>query len=227
MTRHRTIREILGNEIGNGTYPVGALLPTEHALCRRFGASRHTIREALRVLQQQGLLERRAGAGTTVLARTPHDPQSAERADWIFELRHQGGVTAREGLAALLDCAPGERWMRFAGVRRGAAEPPLCWTEIFVAERYGRLRDAGFDASLAIGEQLRRVFGVTIRRSEQTIRAAAMPADIASALRSAAGSPALTIRVRHFAEGSQPCAITLTLYPGDRYAHTAQMTAKC
>ncbi|CAN5251493.1 GntR family transcriptional regulator [soil metagenome] len=39
-------------------------IPSEHELCERYGASRTTIRAALKQLQDQGLVERRQGKGT-------------------------------------------------------------------------------------------------------------------------------------------------------------------
>lgn len=39
-------------------------LPTEAALCQRFGCSRQTVRAALKVLEQKGLVTRRQGSGT-------------------------------------------------------------------------------------------------------------------------------------------------------------------
>ncbi|MBI4254758.1 MAG: GntR family transcriptional regulator, partial [Candidatus Rokubacteria bacterium] len=42
----------------------GERIPSEHALCRRFKVSRPTIRQALDVLVEEGLLYRHAGRGT-------------------------------------------------------------------------------------------------------------------------------------------------------------------
>jgi DNA-binding GntR family transcriptional regulator len=47
------------------------VLPTEKELCDAFGVSRHTTREALRQLENSGLIARRQGSGSTVLATTP------------------------------------------------------------------------------------------------------------------------------------------------------------
>ena len=52
------IREILEIELAEGLYPIGTLFPTEQELCDRFELGRHTIREAMRGLQELGLLVR-------------------------------------------------------------------------------------------------------------------------------------------------------------------------
>ena len=56
----------LRDAIVSGELSVGTLLPTESDLCERFGVSRSTIREALRILQALGLL---SGGDTVSTAR--------------------------------------------------------------------------------------------------------------------------------------------------------------
>src|ERR1700744_1485147 len=71
LTRYMELRQTLAAEIAAGAFAVGAKFPTEYELCGRFNVSRHTVREALRALEDTGLLARQAGLGTTVLAHTP------------------------------------------------------------------------------------------------------------------------------------------------------------
>ena len=58
-------QEIRRLVIGNGM-PEGAKLPSEHALCARLGVSRSSVREALRVLEAVGLVEKAQGKGVFV-----------------------------------------------------------------------------------------------------------------------------------------------------------------
>ena len=53
-------------DIVAGRYPAGAHLPAERELSRRLGASRPTLREALRRLGEWGLVEPRRGSGVEV-----------------------------------------------------------------------------------------------------------------------------------------------------------------
>ena len=69
--RYQRVADDLTKRIGSGKYPVGAYLPTEMELCRQYGISRHTVREALRQLRDAGLISRRRRIGTEVVARMP------------------------------------------------------------------------------------------------------------------------------------------------------------
>ncbi|MEU5806763.1 FadR/GntR family transcriptional regulator [Streptomyces sp. NPDC047718] len=58
----------LRNQITSGEWPVGARIPTEPELVEMLGVARNTVREAVRALAHNGLLDIRQGSGTYVLA---------------------------------------------------------------------------------------------------------------------------------------------------------------
>jgi len=62
--------QALQQAIQDGVFPRGSQLPPEKELVIRLGVSRTTLREALRALEQAGLIVRRRGLGTFV-AETP------------------------------------------------------------------------------------------------------------------------------------------------------------
>jgi len=61
----RVSNELRG-DLASGIYPVGGRLPSESALCSRFGVSRPTLRTALRELEALGLVRTQHGVGTFV-----------------------------------------------------------------------------------------------------------------------------------------------------------------
>lgn len=61
---HHQIREDLISNLNSGRFDPGAELPGEAALCKHYGASRGTIRQALAELAREGLIERHAGRGS-------------------------------------------------------------------------------------------------------------------------------------------------------------------
>ncbi|MEJ7604235.1 MAG: GntR family transcriptional regulator [Kofleriaceae bacterium] len=68
--------EKLVGDIVRGTHPAGTRLPAERELARQLGASRPTLREALRRLGEWSLVEPRRGSGIVV---RPYR-------DWSFEV---------------------------------------------------------------------------------------------------------------------------------------------
>jgi GntR family transcriptional regulator len=69
-SERKTLTEIaqqqLRQAITGGTFRPGSQLPTEAELCEMLGVSRTVVREALRVLEDDGLVARRHGVGTFV-----------------------------------------------------------------------------------------------------------------------------------------------------------------
>jgi GntR family transcriptional regulator, arabinose operon transcriptional repressor len=64
--KYRQLEDILRQRIRSGEYPEYSKMPTEHALVKEFGISRHTVIKALNELYHDGLLTRRQGSGTYV-----------------------------------------------------------------------------------------------------------------------------------------------------------------
>src|SRR3954447_17782349 len=60
------LAEDLVARIVSGQYPSGTVMPSEQALCESFSVSRTVVREAVKMLQEKGLVRVRRGSGTTV-----------------------------------------------------------------------------------------------------------------------------------------------------------------
>ncbi|RYY73004.1 MAG: GntR family transcriptional regulator, partial [Comamonadaceae bacterium] len=119
--RYQQLTQLLAREIREGRYPVGSLLPPEPQLCERFAVSRHTVREAVRLLCEQGLVSRHQGVGTRVRASHSEKRYVASLSSLrdLMEYAQQTRlkflgsrwVNADESLAHLLRCKEGERWL--------------------------------------------------------------------------------------------------------------------
>ena len=62
------ISDMLTRKIVSGDFPPGTALPSEAALCDQFGVSRPVVREALKMLWAQGLVDTQAGKESVVRA---------------------------------------------------------------------------------------------------------------------------------------------------------------
>jgi GntR family transcriptional regulator len=82
----------LTNDIASGEFPVGSRLPSEIEFARQLDVSRSTLREALTLLEREGLILRRQRAGTTVQAR-PVVPHPLQRNYSVREVIEASGKT--------------------------------------------------------------------------------------------------------------------------------------
>ena len=67
MKKYQEIYNDLQEKIINTTYQPGSLLPTEQDLQKLYGVSRDTVRKALRLLTEKGLIQKVQGRGSQVL----------------------------------------------------------------------------------------------------------------------------------------------------------------
>ena len=233
--RYKDIAASLLRDIARGHFPVGRLLPTEVELCERFAASRHTVREALRIVTEKGLLVRRRGAGSVVIAAAPpnvftHSVGSLEEwmrypTDTFRETVDTADVAADRKLAALLKCEPDKRWFRISSVRRSNLVPePLGWTEIYVLPKYAEVVKRSDHGRTPVHQQIERMFGESIDRAQLEIFATRVPAKLARPLRVVAGTPALTVIRRYTGLKSGMFEVTVTIHPANRYTYSMELS---
>jgi DNA-binding GntR family transcriptional regulator len=183
----------------SGVYPLEERLPTEKELCDEFGASRFTVREALRRLVDHGMVQRRQGAGSVVVAVKPqaryvHSLSSladlSEFAlDTHYELLSHTQVKLSADIAAEIGGKPGSPWSLMQGLRR--TEPGgdvLCYVRSYIPRRLSRY---GRELSRCIGPfyaHLAERAGEEILEVEQDLRGEPMNKDVAARLRQKPGT---------------------------------------
>ncbi len=67
MKKYESIFHDLEEQINKGIYAVDDYLPAEMELCQTYGASRDTIRKALKLLSKSGLIQKTQGRGSKVI----------------------------------------------------------------------------------------------------------------------------------------------------------------
>lgn len=224
------VANALREDIVGGLLPIGALLPTEQDLTARFAVSRNTVREALRLLREDGFIASRRGAGSTVL---PSRPSAAYAQDVNSisdllalakstrrEIDFIGMVTVDAELAARTGLTPGEEWLAILGI--GTAEDndvPLCWAEYYIHRDFaavGRLIPRHSGSIFPLIEDL---FGERIEEVSQEISGALIDARLAERLDAEPGSAALAVRRRFTLANGKVAQVTTSTYPANRYRH--------
>lgn len=231
---YQRLARVLRDDIAAGANPVGTTLPTEVELCDLHGVSRHTVREALRLLVDQGLIERRQGAGSRVIAAAPpvayvHTIRSLSELfsytqDTRFEVTATDLAPLAAADAAAVQLPQKTRWLRITGIRWTADRTEIvCHVTVFAHARFaGLLADVGRQSG-PIHALIETRSGERVEEALQEVSAAAMPAAAAKALGTRAGAPALRIVRRYLDASGGPMMVAVNWHPGDRFAYTIRL----
>lgn len=224
---YKIIADNLRSDIKGGNYPVGSLLPSEVVLTERFDVGRHTIRDALRVLVDDGLLSRRPGGGTTVLAATRQRTFSQTIAsfdDWfsypdgtIRKNLSASYIVADETLAAMIRCQFGAPWFHIRAVRaaRGPS-PPLSLIDIYLLPKFAPIHKLPGHESVPLHQQVEQHYGELIESVEVDILARTASPELCDVL-SATRDVVVLISTRRFKSSSDEMLLaTVSSYPMDR-----------
>jgi GntR family transcriptional regulator len=222
--RYRDLADALRARIAARDVGVGGSLAGELELAREYGTSRVTVRRALDLLRQEGLVVSRRGAGWFLAVDPVRQPLGrlttveaaveAAGARATRRVRAFGFVEAPRRVADALELAAGTEVLRVERVNLADDEP-------FAAVTVWVRADVGSDLSRADAERapfydLLPVRGVELGTVHQSITAELASASVAAALACAAGDPLLLVRRVTHDTGGVPVLYSEHRYPAER-----------
>ncbi len=204
LPMYRKIADAIREKISSGDYKVGTALPTEAQLREEFSVSRVTVRQAIKLLVENGELESKQGSGTYVKeSKVNYDiyQQSSFAEKWshldtvirsdvlAFEIR-----SASLAMAENLQIKEGDKIFYVKRVRyvdENAITVEETWlpTEMFPDLTYQVMQGSKYD-------YIEKQKGFVIDRSEQEILPILPPNDIAQLLNIDPSHPIIEKRTR-------------------------------
>jgi len=151
IPKYYQISEDIYKEIRDGQFQEGDKLPSEIVLCKKYNVSRGTIREAIKILMQQGLLAREQGKGTFI--RFKKIGQDAQQLMGFSELMEKHCITATakileittklpsKRIQKLLNLGENEKITKIQRLRFGDDEPLIIERSYFVYRIFKPLMD--------------------------------------------------------------------------------------
>ena len=226
------IAENLKQAIEDGTLKPGERLDNELDLTERLGVSRPTVRQAVQRLVDQGLVVRRRGLGTVVVAprilrsvalTSLYDDLSAEGRHPATTVLAVRDIEADGEIASILALPSGARMLSVERLRLADGTPLAIMRNYLPA---GLLENRKEDALEKTGlYELLRGQGVQLHAGEQVIGARQATAHEAKLLAATRGATVLTMTRTTFDADGRPVEHGSHAYLADRYSFKMTLIA--
>lgn len=220
------IAEALTEQIEAGSLSPGTRLPSERDLSKQFGVNRMTLRQALDMLEHQGLLVRRQGDGTYVAQ--PRIERAAGQFFPFSKVMRRRGYTPSARIVMLERRAAEVVVAKQLHITVGASvyyshrlrllnhEPVMLEKFFLPLAVFPNLER--FDLNTrSLYEVMETEYGITVSRAQQSLEPVAATAYEAELLGIKPDAPLMLERRLTFATTGQPVELSKDLYRGDRF----------
>jgi GntR family transcriptional regulator len=226
--RYRQLAEQFRKEITSGKLKSDDPFPTEMEICETHKVSRHTARDALRILTDDGLIERRRGARTVVAQRgMPAFAQPIGDFDSILQYARDANFEVTTNQAAdeeTLDrLGLTGNYVQLIGFRRVADQAPQAITAVYIR------KDVAPEISIieslpgSISEWIEANHETSIEQVVQRMEAVALNQSQADRLNVATGFPALRTVRRYRDAAGEIVLLSESLHPSGRFAYEMRL----
>jgi GntR family transcriptional regulator len=232
MSSYEVVRRRLKELIASQNLAAGDRLPSEVALAKQFGVSRSVLRETYRLLEKDGLITVRNGAGAYVGSSLPVISSSLNDLNSTGMIIKRAGYDTKTEVLALRHCEPLSEWAEKLRMEAGAlvvvakrlrsaggTAIALSWN-IFPEKLVGAKLDKGIGES--IFQQLERECQIAVASAHTRIAALDVnyPYDLEA--KTVLGERAVSMQRLHFAGKGEPVFYSLDYMRTDLVELTIQ-----
>jgi GntR family transcriptional regulator len=205
-------------------FKTGHPIPSENELCEQFQISRGTVREALRILNREGLIERQKGLGTFIAStKIVHESNKVMSFSRVMQATGKKPFArliqfrqfpAPDNIRAKLMLRPGAEIVFLQRLRYGDNEPLLLEHTYFRLDIGLKLKNE--DLSGPVYQILEAKHHYVFQRSEHTIEASLATKQDGKLLGIRTGKPVLIMNRLVFLDDGTPIEYAEDVYRADR-----------
>lgn len=201
VARYLQLASLFRSRIASGQWAIGQQIPTVDDLAAECGVARATIRQALDLIEGEGLIARHRAKGTFVLKRPQEQIWCEVATDWsglllsregavIELLSDKRGVQPTHIPHPIGEIAPAYRHLKRLHSRHDA---PFLITELFIDERLsGRISKAALESKTAL-RLLADIPGLQIKDAQQTLTVGTADMETADRLKLPLNAPVVSV----------------------------------
>jgi GntR family transcriptional regulator len=213
--RYSIIARQIASDILAGKIAVGQMLPTESELVRDFGASRHTVRSAIKELQSKGLVATRRGRGSEVISARPLHPRVGFSFDSLHNFLTIAEQTRLTGIRKTHDRVSSEiaestgwkldeRCLCIKAIRSSVDDHEnIAYIEIYLRGQYASVESKIGRKPIAISKLVEQEFSLRTKEIYQLVRPQVVSAEVAGKLKVKEGSLGLYVGRRYIADSEE------------------------
>lgn len=223
---HEVVSSALTARIASRELLPGDLLPGELALADEFTVSRSVVRQALRTLQDRGLVQIIPGRGTVVgTASTNEWHRNAQRIEGLSAQMRALGVRVSTNVVSLERIECRGRALVFGTAEcyhlervRHVDGEPVAFIHTYLPLRVGDLLTAEVLEDGSLHDSMRRLAGSDVLGGDRQIRAVAAMGQIADRLGLESGTPLLLLEGSSLDQNGEVVEVFSTWHRSDRIA---------
>jgi GntR family transcriptional regulator len=219
--------------IARSAWPVGARMPGERALADEIGVSRSTLRSALTLLQDEGIVDGQPQRGWFVRGANRFSDRSSELESFTEIARGRGFEprstplaverrTASVDEAAALGVPPGAGVIRLRRLRALDGIPLCIDDSLLVAALAERVLEMDLERG-SLYSALQELCGITVFMSSCVLQARKAGAEEAGLLDMPAGDPVLELAATTCGKDGTAVLTSTVVYRGDSYRFHAEL----
>ena len=224
LPAYMKIHDQIKKDIDEHRWAIGERLPSERDLAEQFAVSRMTLRQAISLLVEEGVLERRVGSGTFV-SSTRVQEKMRGTTSFTEIVKSQGKVPSSQLISyrktipneqevAKLGISPTENIIRMERVRY-ADQVPLVYEVASIPEKF--IKDFKKEEITSHFFQTLQKHGYRIGKSQQTIYARLAKEKIAHYLEVEKGHAILGLTQVSYLEDGTAFEYVKSQYVGERF----------
>jgi len=224
MPAYRKIQASIMDLIENGHLKPGDAVDSERELAKIHQVSLMTARHALTVLEREGMVQRRRGAGTFVAPPKVHfnkltsftEQMTSRSLNACSKVLSFGVVDNEHEVAARLALSAHSRLLKLERLRLAADEPFAVETCYLPAEEFSGITRAAIGRG-SLFSILETGYGIQLAYADEEIDATAAAPATASLLKVGRDHPLLRIRQVIYSTKGKATLYVLGLYRSDRH----------
>lgn len=222
---YHQIKEELLSDIKKGRWAVGEMIPSEIQLSHKYGVSRNTAQRAINDLVHEGILERKQGIGTFVVAQKIEQSlacfysfsqamhsQGIKTSAKVLSLSREMATTAQ---AKYLDIMPGAELFVLKRIRYANNVPIMLDTSRIPVALTPDIDTIDFEQN-SLYNIFEQMYGIRVSRAKEIFEPVIIQHQESIHLNVAENTPAIMLERIAYSSADVPVELCLSIIPGDK-----------